>query len=173
MWIAEARHRFAPVGPLEKRGTLHASNGFPVMHKPRAFAATDDFLVQLCERGDHGHIESYHESRECPIAERLTVVAQFESRFTGKGPSMSLKNKTNSAIERIAIHHGLSTIGNKTTSSHAHQGISDHRLLPIFVGFASLSMRGKSTSELPLDSKNFKLTHYPASRQIDRAWMRG
>lgn len=49
---------------------------------------------------------------------------------------MSLKNKTNSAIERIAIHHGLSTIGNKTSSDHAHQGIRDHRLLPVSVGFA-------------------------------------
>jgi hypothetical protein len=63
-------------------------------------------------------------------------VGQFESRFTGNGPNMSLKNKTNSAIERIAIHHGLSTIGNKTSSDHAHQGIRDHRLLPVSVGFA-------------------------------------
>jgi hypothetical protein len=64
------------------------------------------------------------------------MVGQFEFRFTGNGPSMSLKNRTNSAIEIIAIHHGLRTIGNNTTSSHAHQGARDHRLLPDFVGFA-------------------------------------
>jgi hypothetical protein len=54
---------------------------------------------------------------------------------------MSLRNKANSAIEMIAIHHGLSTIGNKTTSNHAHQGIRAHRLLPDFLSFACLSMR--------------------------------
>ena len=65
-----------------------------------------------------------------------SVVSHFEFRFIGKGPNISLKNKTNSAIVIIAIHHGLSTIGNKTTSNHAHQGIRDHRSLPNFVGFA-------------------------------------
>jgi hypothetical protein len=82
---------------------------------------------------------------------------------------MSLKNRTNSTSEIIAIHHGLRSIGNKKTSSHAHQGVRDQRLLPDFVGFALSSMEGKSTSELPSDSKvnplsvgwNFKVTHYP------------
>src|SRR2546422_6309458 len=54
---------------------------------------------------------------------------QFEFRFTGKGPNISLKNRTKSASEIIAIHHGLNIIGNKKTSSHTHQGARDHRLL--------------------------------------------
>jgi len=49
---------------------------------------------------------------------------------------MSLKNMTNSAIEIIAIHQGLSITGNKTISNHAHQGIFSHRLLATLVGFA-------------------------------------
>ena len=61
-------------------------------------------------------------------------MGQIQFRLKGKGPNMSLKNRTNSAIEMIAIHHGLSTIGNKKTSSHTHQGARDHRLLPDFVG---------------------------------------
>ena len=73
MRVAESRDRVAPVGPLEKRGTLQASNGFPVLDEPGTFAATDDFLVQLRKCGGHGHIESYHESRECPRAERLAA----------------------------------------------------------------------------------------------------
>ena len=63
-------------------------------------------------------------------------MGQFEFRFPEKGPNMSLKNRTNNVIEMIAIHHGLSTIGNKKTSSHTHQGARDHGLLPDFVGFA-------------------------------------
>jgi hypothetical protein len=60
---------------------------------------------------------------------------------------MNLKNRTNSAIEIIATHHGLSTIGKKTISNHAHQGVRDHRLLPDFVG-ACLSIHKKGTPEL-------------------------
>jgi hypothetical protein len=63
-------------------------------------------------------------------------VAQFEFRFTGKGPNTSLKNRTYSTTEIIAIHHGLSTIGNNKPSSHAHQGIRDHPLPPDFIGSA-------------------------------------
>ena len=81
---------------------------------------------------------------------------QFEFRFTGKGPNMSLKNRTNSTNEIIAIHHGLSTIGNNKTSSHTHQGARDHRLLPDFVAFADRPFKGKSTPEFPLDSKVIK-----------------
>jgi hypothetical protein len=63
-------------------------------------------------------------------------LGQFEFRFTGKGPNMTLMNRMNNAIEISAIHHGLSTIGNKTTSSHTHQGACDQRLLPDFAAFA-------------------------------------
>jgi hypothetical protein len=67
---------------------------------------------------------------------------------------MSLKNRTNSAIEIIAIHHGLRTIGNNTTSSHAHQGARDHRLLPDFVGFSCLSMQGKEYARIGVRFKS-------------------
>jgi hypothetical protein len=49
---------------------------------------------------------------------------------------MNLKNRTNKAIEMIAIHHGLNTIGNKIISSHAHQGGRDH---PLSAGLADPS----------------------------------
>jgi hypothetical protein len=58
---------------------------------------------------------------------------------------MSLKNRTYTAIEIIAIHHGLSTIGKNKTSSHTH---GDHRLLPDFVGFAWSSMQGKEYARI-------------------------
>src|SRR5690348_14899671 len=82
--------------------------------------------------GAHAWLRVRHPPRfSCNAAlARVTnrVVGQFGSRFTGKGPNMSLKNKTNNAIEITAIHHGLSTIGNKTTGNHAHQGIRNRRL---------------------------------------------
>ena len=51
-------------------------------------------------------------------------VSQFEFRFSGKGPTTSLKNGTYSAMEIIATHQGLSTIGNKNISSHNHQVVT-------------------------------------------------
>ena len=73
MRIAEGWHRLAPIIPVPKGWALHASNGFPIFHKPGAQAAADNFLVQLCKCRGHGHIESYHESRECPRAVRLAA----------------------------------------------------------------------------------------------------
>jgi ribosomal protein S19 len=78
---------------------------------------------------------------------------QFEFRFMGKGPNMSLKNRTNNASEIIAIHHGLRPNGNNKTSSHTHQGVRDHRLLPEFVGLAWLSMQGKGYAPIAVKFK--------------------
>ena len=86
-------------------------------------------------------------------------MGQFGFRLIGEVPNTSLRNKTNNAMEMIAIHHGLSTIGNKTTSNHAHQGIRDQRSVPDFVGFARLTMRREDTAGLSLDSRNFNLTY--------------
>jgi hypothetical protein len=64
-------------------------------------------------------------------------MGQFEILdFRGKGPSISLKSKTNTATEIIAIHQGLSTSGNKKINNHAHQGICSHRFTGAFGGFA-------------------------------------
>jgi hypothetical protein len=58
----------------------------------------------------------------------------------------------------IAIHHGLSTIGNKITSNHTHQGGSDQRLPPGCGVFAWSSIyRRENALELALDSKVFSL----------------
>ena len=81
------------------------------------------------------------------------MVGQFEFLFAGKGPNMSLKNRTNSASEVIAIHHGLSTIGNNNTSSHTHQGARDHRLLSDFVSFACSSMQWKEYARIAVRFK--------------------
>jgi hypothetical protein len=56
---------------------------------------------------------------------------------------MSLRTRTNTATEIIAIHHGLSTIGKNKTSSPTHQGFCNHRLLLDFAGFAWSSIQGK------------------------------
>jgi len=56
-------------------------------------------------------------------------------------------------MEIIAIHHGLSTMGNKIMSSHNHQGVSAQGLLPDSVAFVRWSMQGKRMPELPSDSK--------------------
>jgi hypothetical protein len=85
--------------------------------------------------------------------EKIWVVGQFEFRFTGKGPNMSLKNRTNTVTEIIAIHHGLSTIGNNKTSSHTHQGVRDHRLLRDFVGFIWSSMQVKGYARIAVRFK--------------------
>jgi hypothetical protein len=71
------------------------------------------------------------------------LVAQFEFRFIGKGPKMSLKNRTYGATEIIAIHHGLSTIGNRKIRTQSHQGVGDHRLPSESAGFALSSIQGR------------------------------
>jgi hypothetical protein len=63
-------------------------------------------------------------------------VGQFEFRSAGNGLNTSVKNRTYNATEIIAIHHGLSTIGNKNISSHSHQDVRDDRLPSEFIGFA-------------------------------------
>jgi hypothetical protein len=109
------------------------------------------------DKGEHSRREygSQGENKDKEIVAEAgqfsSVAGQFEFRFTGKGPSTSLKNRTNSATEIIAIHQGLRTIGNNSISSHSHQGVRDHRLPPDFVGWSSI--QGKSTPELPLDPK--------------------
>jgi hypothetical protein len=85
----------------------------------------------------------------------FAVVGQFEFRFTGSGPNMSLKNIANTAKEIIAAHHGLSTIGNNAISRYAHQGTCAHRLVPEFVGFAS-SIDGKEYSRIAVRFKGKK-----------------
>src|SRR5712672_1391131 len=65
--------------------------------------------------------------------------SQFKSLFAGKG-SNTTKSRANSANEIIAIHHGLSTIGNKNITNHTHQGVRDHRLPPDLVGIACLKL---------------------------------
>jgi hypothetical protein len=72
----------------------------------------------------------------CRKSTQRTALGQLEFRFAVKGPNISLKNKANAAIEMIAIHHGLSTNGNKIISNHTHQGTCDQRSLPDCVVFA-------------------------------------
>src|SRR5437899_9701701 len=65
--------------------------------------------------------------------------SQFKSLFAGKGSNTN-KSRTNSAKEIIAIHHGLSTIGNKNITNQTHQGVRDHRFPPDFVGIVCLKL---------------------------------
>jgi hypothetical protein len=66
-------------------------------------------------------------------------VNQFKSLLDGK-VSNTNKRRTNSAKEIIAIHHGLSTIGNKNITNQTHQGVRDHRLPLDFVGIVCLKL---------------------------------